>query len=383
MRRLRQWANEHKYRTKIKMEQARLDLQDCQEMIDHEEFSENDWKQFKLKQKIVLKVVLDEESEPHQKSRLKWIKSGDQNTSFFHKTIIQKRNRNSINSLITDEGMKVQGEKNVGQVCTNFYNKLFTWDNSPYPRLNTIRLYVKPYPNPETLNQLITPISAVEIKSTLFSIHPNRALGPDGFNGFFFQHNWHILGNDVIKAILESFENRSLLKQLNSTTLTLIPKTQNPTMLKDFRPISCVSTVYKIIAKILANRLKLILPSIIAENQSAFVEGRGISDSIFLAQKLLNGYHLKNSPPRIAIKVDIMKAYDTVRWVFFLWDVLQAMGIPPVFIRWVSFSISLNGGLYGHFRSSRGIRQSDPLSPYLFVLGMNVLSGILAKKTVN
>ena len=177
-------------------------------------------------------------------------------------------------------------------------------------------------------------------------------------------------------AVQSFFESGKLLKELNHTTITLVPKCQNSSKLKDFRPISCCNLIYKCISGILARRLKAILPEMIDKAQSTFILGRNISDNILLAQELLHNYHRKDIKSRCTIKVDILKAYETVNWRFLL-DLLASMGFPLQFIKWVKqcitsprFSVNINGELVGFFGSSRGPRQGDPLSSCLFVLAM-------------
>ncbi|KAI9176948.1 hypothetical protein LWI28_009034 [Acer negundo] len=148
-----------------------------------------------------------------------------------------------------------------------------------------------------------------EIHEVCFSLHPNKAPGPDGFNANFFKKTWDIVGEDVINAIQEFFRSGHLLKELNATTIS---------MMKDFRPISCCNTLYKIIAKIIANRIKPCLPDIISPSQSAFVAGRSIGDNILLAQELMWNYHTDIGCPRLALKVDLMKPFDMVDWASYL-----------------------------------------------------------------
>ena len=130
----------------------------------------------------------------------------------------------------------------------------------------------------------------------------------------------------------------------------------------DFRPISCCNTLYKIIAKIITNRIKPCLPGIISPSQLAFVAGRRIGDNILLVQELMRNYNKDDGRPKLALKVDLMKAFDMVDWGFLL-DTLAAFQFPLKVINWIKacltthkFSISINGELAGFFSGKRGLR---------------------------
>ena len=138
--------------------------------------------------------------------------------------------------------------------------------------------------------------------------------------------------------------------------------------------------------KILANRLRTCLCDLISPNQTAFVKGRVILENILLAQELVKGYHKNKGKARCAIKIDLKKAYDSVEWNFILMSLL-AVGCPAQFVTWVReyittpwFSIAFNGSLVGYFKGGKGLRQGDLLSPYLFVLEMEVFTKLLHNK---
>ncbi|CAA7047953.1 unnamed protein product [Microthlaspi erraticum] len=227
--------------------------------------------------------------------------------------------------------------------------------------------------------------SVEDIKSSLFKMPLNRTPGPDGFPVEFFKRGWEVLGEEITVSVQNFFLSPFMPKALNSTSLILIPKRRGADELKDFRPISCLNTIYKLISRLLSDRLKRILPKLILPNQTAFIKDRLLLENVFLAAEVIKGYHRQNLSPRITLKVDIAKAFDSMRWDFIL-TCLSAYKLPAEFNAWIkkcistpSFSVSINGITSGYFKGKTGLRQGDPLSPILFVMAMNILSIMLNK----
>ncbi|XP_050888621.1 uncharacterized protein LOC127093761 [Lathyrus oleraceus] len=140
-----------------------------------------------------------------------------------------------------------------------------------------------------------------------------------------------------------------MLKAINSIVVTLIPKTNQASMVKDYRLISCCTTMHKIISRIITTKLSKVLGSIINESQAAFVLGKHIQDHILLANELIEGYNINGGPPRCMFQMDLLKAYDTLGWCA-LEDILKEFSFPDKFIRWimvtmitVSYRFKING----------------------------------------
>lgn len=165
---------------------------------------------------------------------------------------------------------------------------------------------------------LEAPSTRDKIVSVIKSMLKNKALGPLRYPIEFFLAAWESLGEQIVEAIAEFFASGRLLKQVNTTLITLVPKCPHPLKVSDFCPISCCKTLYKCIANLLADRLKKQLSSIISLNQCAFIEGRKILDNVLLAQEIVKDYSSTKGKPRCALKLDIRKAFDYVKWDFSL-----------------------------------------------------------------
>lgn len=302
---------------------------------------------------------------------------------------LQKK-RKAINKFAViedEEGNEVYTEEDITDTISKYFTKLFTPNvcNLDYMR-EIITEAIEPRVTTEENEKLVTLPSPEEIKEALFSINPEKAPGPDGFSACFFQSNWAIVGEDMIKEVREFFTSGVMPRTINETHVRLIPKGMGAKSTADYRPIALCNVYYKTISKLLSRRLQAILQSLISETQSAFVPKRAISDNVIITHEVL--HYLKNSKAEkqlsMAIKTDMFKAYDRLEWVF-IRRVLERMGFHPKFISLimecittVSYTFIINGATRGFVKPGRGIRHGDSLSSYLFILCSEVLTGLCA-----
>ncbi|VFQ76197.1 unnamed protein product [Cuscuta campestris] len=224
-----------------------------------------------------------------------------------------------------------------------------------------------------------------EVREAIWSLNPDAAAGPDGFNGRFFKECWNIIKVDLLRACQEFFLGIKIPALYGSTLITLVPKGDNPVKWKDYRPISLSTFMSKINTRILANRLGSLLHKVIGPEQAAFQKGKSIDDQILLAQEMAHQLERKVEGGNIIIKLDMASAFDRMSWQY-LESMLRKMGFSNFVtslllsnLQATMMSININGKPKGYFPMKREVKQGDPLSPLLFILGSEGLSKALTQ----
>ncbi|XP_062094300.1 uncharacterized protein LOC133800357 [Humulus lupulus] len=330
----------------------------------------------------LFEVLTQKEIFWRQRSKQLWLQAGDQNTKFFHACASTRKRINQISSLKDDHGTWVDWEHGLGEVIVDYFRSIFAASTTSWERVTEC----VPESITEEINmELLLPVDDSEVKAALFQMHPDKSPGPDGFNPGFYQKFWDIVGPDVVRLVQHFFMFAEFPDHLNQTHIVLIPKKSKPESMSDLRPIALCNVIYKIASKVMANRLKKVLHNIISETQSAFIPGRLITDNIMVSFEVMHYLKRKSTGKDgfMALKLDMSKAYDRVEWGF-LHAMLKKMGFSDHWIKIVmrcvsSVSYKIISGCHelGPIIPSRGLRQGDPLSPYLFIICAEGFSALI------
>lgn len=353
-----------------KIHQAREELEEVDRALDANNLSEAD---LNRRRDTLASFVF-------QQSRSKWVRLGETNSKFFHNSVKQRRRRNEIS------GIPIQGRwsEDVQEVKTEIFNHFADhYSNVAWDRPTLDGISFKQVSDSD--NAILTaPFSEDEIKAAVWDCGSDKSPGSDGFNFRFIKEFWNTIKPEICAFIHEFYESGKLVRGFNPSFVTLIPKVENPVQLKDYRPISLISSMYKILAKLLARRLSPVLQKVISESQSAFLPSRNIADGILISNEAIDEAQSQHRG-LVIFKVDFEKAFDSVQWSF-LDHMLLKLGFCSKWRGWIqecistaTISILVNGSPTKEFPLSRGLRQGDPLSPLLFLVAAEGLTGMVRK----